>query len=215
MTNKETLNTADIYVPSTWKRLVAVTIDQVFLAICYAPFYSAFYAAWFTEAEVEFSLFQLLMLFLIPALYEAASLILISATPGKWIMGLKVVPAQDPQSELDYTQCLLRPLTSRLSFFFSWAIFSLAFFRYDRTHLSDWVAETRVVQFQPRSTRAGIRWILGTFLILSYSYEGLHYAAAILNEIHWQEGKANLRDLLAVGGMEDVQLDFDMEDEGE
>ncbi|WP_255489937.1 RDD family protein [Bdellovibrio sp. KM01] len=215
MMTKATENTADIYVPSTWKRLLAVTIDQVFLAICYSPFYKAFYTVWFTDADVQFNLFQLLMLFLTPALYEAASLMLISATPGKWIMGLKVVPAHSPHEELDYTQCLLRPLTSRLSFFFSWAIFALAFFRYDRTHLSDWVAETRVVQFQPRSTRAGIRWVLGFFLVLSYSYEGLHYAAGILNEINWQEGKADLRDLLVVGGMDDMQLDFDMDDEGE
>ncbi len=207
----------DIYVPSTWRRLLAVLIDQIFISICYLPFYRALYNVWFTEADVELNLFQLLMLFLIPALYETVSLMLIAATPGKWIMGLKVVPAHNPQEELDYAQCVLRPLTSRLSFFFSWAIFALAFFRYDRTHLSDWVAETRVVQFKPRNARAGIRWVLGLFLVVSYSYEGLIYACNVLNEINWQTGKGDLRALLTAGGMDmgDMQFDFDSEDDGE
>jgi uncharacterized RDD family membrane protein YckC len=205
----------DIYVPSTWKRLLANSIDQLFLVVCYAPFFKSFYNLMFTEGEVELSLFQLLMIFLIPALYEAVSLMLISATPGKWLVGLKVVPADDPQKELDYTQCILRPLTSRLSFFFSWAIYALAFFRYDRTHLADWMAETRVIQFTPRSARTRIRWIVGIFFVLSYGYEGMVSASSVLNSINWQTGKADLREIMASSGMDDMQFDLDMENEGE
>ncbi|UYL07956.1 RDD family protein [Bdellovibrio sp. SKB1291214] len=205
----------DIYVPSTWRRFFAVLIDQAFLSICYFPFFSAFYNVWFSETDVELNLFQLGMMFLIPALYEAVSLMLISATPGKWLLGLKVVPCNDPSADLDYTQCLLRPLTSRLTFFFSWAIYALAFFRYDRTHLSDWVAETRVIQFKPRNTRTRIRWIVGSFFVLSYAYEGMVYASAVLNQINWQTGKADLRELLMSNGMDNMEFDFDLDEEGE
>lgn len=207
----------EIYVPSTWKRLLANAIDQFFLVICYAPFFRSMYNLIFTEGEVELTLFQLLMIFLIPALYEAVSLMLISATPGKWLVGLKVVPANDPQKDLDYTQCILRPLTSRLSFFFSWAIYAVAFFRYDRTHVADWVAETRVIQFTPRGARPRIRWIIGTFFVLSYAYEGLSSASSVLNSINWQTGKADLREIMSSNGMsmDDMQFDLDTESEGE
>ncbi|WP_413584261.1 RDD family protein [Bdellovibrio sp. HCB274] len=198
----------DIYVASTWKRLFAQLIDQVFLLACYLPFGVLFYRVWFTDGEVEISLFQLIMLFLVPALYETVSLMLISATPGKWLLGLKVVPADDPSKELLYTQCVLRPLTSRLTFFFSWAIYALAFFRYDRTHLSDWVAETRVVQFSPRPNRPTIRRVVGTLLILSYAYEGMLFSSRVINEINWNTGKADLRALVQISDMEDVSMDL-------
>ncbi|MEK2688567.1 RDD family protein [Bdellovibrio sp. GT3] len=206
----------DVFVASTWKRLFAIMLDQIFLVVCYLPFGTLFYRAWFTQGDVEISLFQLGMLFLVPALYEAVSLMLLSATPGKWLLGLKVVPADDPTKELQYTQCVLRPLTSRLTFFFSWAIYALAFFRYDRTHLSDWVAETRVVQFTPRPQRPTIRWVVGSLLILSYAYEGLLFSSNIINEINWKNGKADLRALVAISSMEDVSVDVGedmMEDE--
>ncbi|WP_413574638.1 RDD family protein [Bdellovibrio sp. HCB290] len=205
----------DIYVASTWKRLIAQLLDQVFLLACYLPFGALFYRVWFTQEDVEISVFHLFVLFMVPALYEAVSLMLLSATPGKWLLGLKVVPADDPSKELLYTQCVLRPLTSRLTFFFSWAIYALAFFRYDRTHLSDWVAETRVVQFTPRPQRPTVRWVVGTLLILSYAYEGLLFSSNVINEINWKTGNADLRALVSASSMDDVSVDLgdDVEEE--
>ncbi|WP_413557190.1 RDD family protein [Bdellovibrio sp. HCB209] len=205
----------EFYVASTWKRFIAQGIDQIFLLVCYVPFATLFYQVYTSDTDIYVSLFQLFMLFMVPALYEAVSLMVAQATPGKWLLGLKVVPNHDPTQPLEYSQCILRPLTSRLTFFFSWAIYALAFFRYDRTHLSDWVAETRVVQFKPRPTRPKIRWIIGTFFVLSYAYEGMAYASSVLNQINWQEGKVELRALITLGSMEDMQFDMNMEEEGE
>lgn len=197
----------DVYVPSTWKRLFAAGIDQIFIFLFYIPFAKTFFDLFFTDEDVYISLAKLLVMFLVPALYEFLFLMIMQATPGKWILGLKVVPANNAFEELTPGQCILRPLTGRLNFFFAWGIYALAFFRYDRTHLADWVAETRVIQFNPRPTRTKIRWVLGTILLLSYVYEGLAYSTEVLQQIDWKNKQVELRSLLNVDEMMDLQYD--------
>ncbi|WP_291516217.1 RDD family protein [Bdellovibrio sp. ArHS] len=193
-----------VYVPSTIRRLIAHAIDQVVRLIFYIPFLKPFFLLIFTDDQVPVSFFTLALLFLIPAIYEFIFLVVMQATPGKWFMGLKVVPFSNPKEALDWRQCVLRPLTERLTFFFSWALYALAFFRYDRTHLADWVAETRVVQFKPRVTRAQIRWITGSLLVFLYVYEGLVSSAAVLRVMDWQNKRVDLRDIVATEYMEDM-----------
>jgi uncharacterized RDD family membrane protein YckC len=183
----------EVYVPSTWRRLWAHLLDTAFSTVMYLPFFGIFYKLIFTNDEVHASLMQVGIMFLIPAVYEFIFLALMQATPGKWLMGLKVVPNHNPDLKLELGQCLLRPLTARLSVIFSLAIYALAFFRYDRTHLCDWVAETRVVQFKPRPSLPRIRWALGVLFILSHSYEGLGSASKILQQVDWNQGRIDLR----------------------
>ncbi len=197
----------DIYVPSTWKRLFAFGIDQFFILLFYIPFAKTFVQLFFTDEDVYVSLWKLLVMFLVPALYEFLFLMILQATPGKWMLGLRVVPAYNAYADLNSFQCILRPLVSRMSFFFAWAIYAFAFFKYDRTHVADWVAETRVIQFAPRVKRPQIRWILGTFLVLSYTYEGLVYSSSVLSQIDWANKRVELRSLLDVSDMVDVQTD--------
>jgi uncharacterized RDD family membrane protein YckC len=149
------------------------------------------------------------VLFFVPALYEFVFLTLMQATPGKWFLGLKVVPFADPMGRLDWQQCVLRPLMGRLSFFFSWAIYALAFFRYDRTHAVDWVAETRVIQFTPRLTRAKLRPVLGSLLIILYVYEGLLSAKGVLQKVDWENGQVELRSLMDFESLEDAMDEYD------
>ncbi|HWU43255.1 MAG TPA: RDD family protein [Bdellovibrio sp.] len=202
----------DIYVPSTWKRLIAFGIDQLFAALLYLPFAKTLWQLFSTDEDIYISLGKLFLLFLVPALYEFIFLMILQATPGKWIMGLRVVPAHNAYNELTLPQCILRPFVERLSFFFSWAIYALAFFKYDRTHLADWVAETRVIQFTPRIRRPRVRWIVGTVLLFSYLYQGLIYSTNVLNQIDWENKRVELRSLLNVDEMIDFQFG-DEEDE--
>lgn len=199
----------NVYVPSTWRRLVAHGVDQLIRVFCYIPFAKPFFLMVFTDEDVKISLLQLFVLFMVPAIYELVFLILFQATPGKWLLGLKVVPFTNPSEKLDLQQCILRPLMGRLSFFFSWAIYALAFFRYDRTHIMDWVAETRVVQFSPRATRAKLRPILGVLLILLYVYEGLSSARGILQVVDWENGQVELRSLLDFESLDEVMEEYD------
>lgn len=194
----------NVYVPSTFRRLIAQGIDQAVRLIFYIPFLKSFFLLIFTDDPVRVSFYTLGLMFLIPAIYEFIFLVMMQATPGKWFMGLKVVPFSHSNEALDWRQCVLRPLTERLTFFFSWAVYALAFFRYDRTHLADWVAETRVVQFKPRSSRANVRWVTGSLLIFLYVYEGLVSSAAVLRVVDWQNKQVDLRDIVATDYMEDM-----------
>jgi uncharacterized RDD family membrane protein YckC len=202
----------NVFVPSTWKRLAAFFIDQIVMVLFYLPFAGKFFQAFFLDEDVYLSLIQLLVFFLIPALYEFVFLVVMQATPGKWLLGLKVVPQHNPYTPLHITQCIMRPVVGRLSFFFGWAIYAVAFFRYDRTHIADWVAETRVIQFKPRPMRAKIRWIAGSFFVLCYIYEGLAYSSSILSQIDWKNNQVELRNVVNVDESVNFQLD-DFEDE--
>ncbi|WII70889.1 RDD family protein [Bdellovibrio sp. 22V] len=195
------------YVPSTWKRFFAHGIDQLFILPFYLPFAGVFFRLAFTEDDVFLNFIQLAVLFLIPALFEFVFLYLLQATPGKWFLGLRVVPAGDYQKPLHWSQCVLRALAGRLSFFFSWAIYALAFFRYDRTHLCDWVAETRVVQATPRANKAELRWIVGVIFVLLYAYEGLVSSQMILKSIDWSNRQANLREVFDIQDYVDVTFE--------
>jgi uncharacterized RDD family membrane protein YckC len=186
----------EVYLPSTWRRLWAFLIDQMVSMVMYLPFFGAFRQLVLTDNEVSLSIIQLGLMLLIPAIYEFVFLALMQATPGKWFMGLKVVPCNNADAKLELGHCLLRPLVGRLSLLLSWAIYAVAFFRYDRTHLCDWVAETRVIQFKPRAARPRVRWMLGLLLMFSHGYEGLSSASHTLQQINWSEGKVDLRALI-------------------
>ena len=184
------------HIPSTWARLIARAVDQLASSVFYLPFASYFIEMMFTENDVLISLPKLFVLFMIPAIYECVFLIFMQRTPGKWLMGLTVVPADDAHGKLRWDHCVSRPLTGRLSLFFSLAIYALAFFRYDRTHLCDWVAGTRVVQAKPRTKRTTIRWVIGSFLVLSCAYDGFLSARKVFDNIDWEYKEADLRGVM-------------------
>lgn len=203
----------DVYVPSTWRRLAAQGVDSLLRLFFYLPFARMFFLLIFTDDDVRISLVQLLIIFLVPAVYEFIFLVLFQATPGKWLMGLKVVPFAQPTEKLQWGQCVLRPLVERLTFFFSWALYATAFFRYDRTHLADWVAETRVVQFTPRVTRSRIRWFLGTLFVIFYAYDGLTSSRNLMQIIDWENHEVDLRALLDSDGMMEIVDEYAPEEE--
>lgn len=198
------------FVPSTWRRLMAQGIDQIVRGVFYLPFGGLLFKLLMTSEEVQVSLVELVVIFLIPAIYEMVFLILFQATPGKLLMGLKVVPFADPNSKLDVSQCLLRAFAGQFTFFFSWAIYAVAFFRYDRTHIVDWIAQTRVIQGAPRIRRAKLRPLLGVVFMILYAWEGLISAHHIIEKIDWVNGQADLRLLTEVESLDEFinEADF-------
>lgn len=194
----------EAYFPSTWRRLAAHLIDQMVSLVFYFPFAGTVYKLIFTSEEVYVSIVELLILFLIPAVYEFVFLMFMQRTPGKALLGLWVVPFANVDEKLDWRHCVLRPLVGRMSFFFSWSPFAFAFFRYDRTHLVDWVAETRVIQNVKRGEAPTIRWFLGFIFVISYAYEGLISSSAVLNTIDWGNLQVELRSALSVNEMFEI-----------
>lgn len=203
---------SEVYIPSTWRRWVAHYIDQGLKIVFYLPFMKSFFLILFTDQAVSLSVGQWIILLLITPFYEAVFLALMQATPGKWMMGLKVVPARSPEEPLQWQQCVLRPAVQLLTFFFSWALYALAFFRYDRTHLADWVAETRVVQSTRRPTRARLRPFLGVILILFNTYGGLTSAHKMLRAVKWDSNTVDLREFLGVDDYENLFDEYEYED---
>lgn len=178
--------------PSTWKRLAANAIDEVIMIPFYVPFIGVAIELFFGDDDVEISLFKFALIMMIPAVYEFIFLVLFQATPAKWFLGLKVVPARNAAEHLAWQQCLLRAFSKRLTLFFSSAIYVVGFFRYDRTHVADWIAETRVVQSSPRAARPKIRWIIGSILLIYFCIEGWRSATEVTRAIDWNEGTINL-----------------------
>jgi uncharacterized RDD family membrane protein YckC len=202
----------DVFVPSTWRRLFAKGIDQIVRGVFYIPFVGLLIKLFTTSEEVKVSLSKLMIVFFIPPIYELIFLILFQATPGKWLMGLKVVPFSSPETKLDLGQCLLRSIGGQFTFFFSWAIYAVAFFRYDRTHVVDWIAQTRVIQVSPRLGRAKLRPLMGFVFIVFYAWEGLVSAHQIIHNIDWMNGQADLRVLTEIESLNEILEHTDFED---
>jgi len=71
-------------------------------------------------------------------------------------------------------QALLRVLTDSLALFFSQGLHSLALLRFDRRHVSDWVAETWVRQRFESQTVARPRPVVAVLLCLYFSVSGFY-----------------------------------------
>lgn len=155
----------NIYVPSTWRRLFAFVVDFFITSSMALPMLLRAWGASSQHQGLWFSWEWLLATWLLQFLYHVLFLYFLGATVGKLFFGLRVVPVQAKQASLSFFQCVLRVLTDQLGFFFGHFHRIFAFYRLDRRHISDWVAETRVVQFSPRNSMPGRRWILATIAL--------------------------------------------------
>ena len=155
----------DRYLASWPKRIAAYAIDSSLIWLSLLPLWLQLGATYFTTGEPTLTWNWLLAGLLLVLFYQWMFLYFLGATIGKWIMGLRVVSIHHNQ-DLGLFQSLLRVLTNALSIFFGESLRALAFFRLDRRHLGDWVAETWVVQSQPLGHFPKRHWFLGLALVL-------------------------------------------------
>lgn len=125
-----------------------------------------------SEILGSYSLKLMFVVWLIQFSYHWLFLYFCSATPGKIWMGLKVMSKNSPQG-LGFMQSFLRVLTDQLSYFLGLGPRVLALIRLDRTHLSDWVAETYVVQDDPRKSSVNRYFWVGIVLCIWISWSEL------------------------------------------
>lgn len=151
---------------ATEKRIVAFVIDRAIEAVLYLPVWIQLGISYLTQGEYSVGWRLVLACALMHLLYDWMFLYFLGGTVGKLLFGLRVVPRFEPHNTLTLWQSLLRPLTDRLSIFVGQALRALAFLRFDRTHVSDWVAETWVVQRLPRRRRPVRRFVLALLIIL-------------------------------------------------
>lgn len=160
------------FIPSTKRRILAGAIDQIIIMV---PAILIFYPnikALFNTSEIKINIFVLVVVVAGQFLYFFVSYLLMEATFGQRLVGQKLVTLSG--EKLAGVQVAIRVLCDQLSVFFSYGLFCLIFFRFDRTHLSDWLAETKVVQDEERKTPA-VRRIIVCILLTSYfCVDGFH-----------------------------------------
>lgn len=157
----------EFYTASTWKRLFAFWIDSIIAGFFYAPMWVPFIKGAIYQDEVIFLSWTLIAACVVFRLaWDVACLYILSATPGKLLLGLKVISLGNSSGKLSFVQCLLRVFADQLSFFFGIAPRALALLRLDRRHVSDWLAETKVVQKIPRENAPERRVFLVVVLVV-------------------------------------------------
>ncbi len=161
-----------MYTPSTYKRLSAYSIDAILQSLLISPVLMELLKYWFKFGVIQISMNQLILLIGLPILYQVLFLKFLQATLGKLMCGLRVISVHK-DSQLGLGQIVLRVLSFRLSWIFSFAPFASAFYRMDRRHVLDLFADTRVVQLEPRKHVPEKRPILATLLILYFLISGL------------------------------------------
>src|SRR6185312_15786972 len=150
---------------ATDKRIMAYVIDRVVEILLYLPVWFQLVMSYLAQGEYSVDWRLVVACALMHLLYDWMFLYFLGGTVGKLMLGLRVVPRREPHNALTLFQSLLRPLVDRLAIFLGQALRALAFLRFDRTHVSDWVAETWVVQLVPRRRRPVRRFALALLII--------------------------------------------------
>lgn len=173
-------------VPSSALRVWAKAVDDLMITVLLIPAFgfSAFYL--FSGEPIWISWPFVIYLLLVPLLYEGLSLWYFGTTFGKWLFFLKVVDARNPGVSLRPGQTFTRALAGRLTLFFSYAVQALALFRYDRTHLADWLGQTRVITTRQRPRQVTIHWIVGSIAFTLCLFSGLAVASAFMKQVSFE-----------------------------
>lgn len=159
--------------PSSLRRFAARMVDWTVTQVVWVPAWIQLAMAYFRGEELIASWWAVAGGLSLSFLYYFLFYGTLGATIGKLIFGLRVVNAHDSRQKINWSQALIRTLADYLSFFFSLAPYSLALLRKDRTHLVDWIAETRVVQNNQTDKTVKQRWVVGSVLTLYFLFSGV------------------------------------------
>jgi uncharacterized RDD family membrane protein YckC len=173
-------------VARTWRRVVAFFVDQLIIGLFYAPVWIQVASSWVQGQSLEIDWRLLLMCFLLQFLYRWIFLVFMGATLGMLIFGIRVVDFEDGEFP-DWLPSFIRVLTDHLSFFFGQAFHVLAIFRFDRRHLSDWLAKTQVRQFAPRENPPKPYVVLGTICFVYCFFSGFYSAYRLIQSTEWDQ----------------------------
>ena len=181
---------ASYFIPSTWKRVLAWCLDQVFIWMMIAPILIMFPQT--EDGWIGISLPWALVLLVAPVFFEMAGLYYFNATPGKWICHLKILPASKASEQHWAVHTLIRAVLGFCGMFL-WVIFVTGLFRYDRRHLADLIAETRVVGFSARPLPQ-VRPVLGLIVVLLGLIQGGASLAAQISNVDYEDGSIFIPD---------------------
>ena len=138
-------------IPSIRGRLLAKIFDEGIVLIINFPLWIRIFHS-YERSEVLILHWGLVVYyFASKSTYEWFSTYFWGATIGKYLMGLRVIPCDHRTQHLGFSQALLRVLCNQLDIYVGWALYVVALGRFDRTHVADWIADTRVIEIAPSS----------------------------------------------------------------
>lgn len=192
---------------NTFKRFIAFLVDQFVFSFFLFPSVLGNLGLILSEKRMVISIDMWILGVLMIFISKVCFYYFVGATPGKMLMGLRLVSryqvyAMNPTTaemdsgsahELTLVQVFLRVLADSLSIFVGDSLKALMFFRLDRTHVSDWIAETRVVQLTPRNHPPRRRWIIGSILFVILLKNGILKSYYLFKESEVQQGKIYIR----------------------
>jgi uncharacterized RDD family membrane protein YckC len=156
-----------LYTAKSWKRTFAYFVDQFLLLIILSPLYFKQILEIFRMGELRWSIGLLVSAWIVYFLYQFFFLYFFSATPGKALLGLKVVNNNEGVF-LKGSQIFLRSFSHVLITVLGFALVVPALYRLDRRHFADWIAETKVVQSTPRVLAPTRHWIWAAVLFIYF-----------------------------------------------
>ncbi|MBX3019207.1 MAG: RDD family protein [Bdellovibrionaceae bacterium] len=161
------------HIPTLTRRFYAFYIDEGLRITFFLPFFFMNLGELGLFGDPVKSVASLALGIVTYLAFRMACLYFLGASLGKLACGLRVVD-RETGGELQPIQVMLRVIADELAIFFAFAPRALALFRWDRTHLSDWIAETRVVSLKEQAYIPELRPVAGSILVLL----GLFWGAA-------------------------------------
>jgi uncharacterized RDD family membrane protein YckC len=173
---------------STWRRVLAYGIDSIIMGLCFLPFWMQVWGSMLLDHEVSVGWQWLGVVLLLQLFYKWLFLYFLGGTLGKLFLGLRVV-SRTGDENLGLMQSFLRVLADGLSLFFGLAPRALALLRLDRTHVSDWVAETRVVQLAPQTMLMRRHWAVALIVVWISFFSQFSRVYQSLQSVDFEDGR--------------------------
>lgn len=187
----------------TLRRFAAFALDSFVISFCYVPVWLQLWASYMEEGVPSVEIGWVGASLLLQLFYKWLFLYFMQGTPGKLLMGLRVISRSNPEAGLGLFQSFLRVLTDSLSLFFGQSLRALALIRLDRTHVSDWVAETQVVQLKPRNYPPRRHWVVAILVVVVSFLSQFRQIYSLVQNTQLSGGHVIL----------DSDLDLEVEDE--
>lgn len=142
------------------RRTIAYLFDELISSFLYLPIFIKILLLSFTPVgdavSEDFILswkWVLVSVFLV-FIYEVVFLKMVGAMPAQLLLGLRVIPleSESPErKELSWGQSLLRVVADKFKYLVGFSGALLALTNSQRKTLSDYIAETKVIQLEPRA----------------------------------------------------------------
>ena len=156
-----------MYVASTFRRISAHAVDELFGSIFWIPLLVYFWKHSREGSEILISWKWIAAVWVAKMAYETLCIFVLQALPAQHFFGLKIMSTHQPEMGLGLMQTFLRVLMAQLKYILGPSIYFMALFHHKRQHLGDIVAETQVIQYNDRTFEPKARFILGSILVYS------------------------------------------------